>query len=121
MPQRKIAWLEMSAPNRLQTAQFYADIFGLELKDYPDMRYTTLATGNADLGIGIGQPTEENPGGTYFYFESDDLEADLEAIKRKGGQVVAEPFEVPNVGSMAFFRDPGGNIMALGKFIPPGG
>ena len=102
MPQRKIAWLEMSAPNRLQTAQFYADIFGLELKDYPDMRYTTLATGNADLGIGIGQPTEENPGGTYFYFESDDL-------------------EVPNVGSMAFFRDPGGNIMALGKFIPPGG
>ncbi|GAB4574622.1 MAG: hypothetical protein Kow0077_22130 [Anaerolineae bacterium] len=113
---RKIVHLEIFADDRLETARFYADLFGWEVQDYADMSYTMLNTPNQEMGIGIGQRTAEQPGMTTFYIESEDLQADLEAIKAKGGQVVVEPMDVPGVGSMAFFTDPSGNIMALGKF-----
>ncbi len=121
MAKRKVVWLEIFADDRGELAGFYTELFGFDFKDYPDMNYTTLSTGNGDegFGIGIGQRTEENPGVTTIYIESGDLEADLAAIKGKGGTVVEESMEVPGVGRMAFFKDPGGNFMALGDFTPP--
>jgi predicted enzyme related to lactoylglutathione lyase len=117
MAKRKVVWLEIFTDDRTKTAKFYADLFGFEIQDFPDMNYTTLSTGNEETGIGIGQRTADNPGATTIYIESSNLEADLKAIEAKGGQVVIPPMEVPNVGRMAFFTDPGGNMMALGDFI----
>lgn len=113
---RKIVHLEIFASDRLQIAQFYADLFGWEVRDFADMNYTMLDISEDEVGIGIGQATDEEPGATTFYIDSEDLAADLEAIKAKGGTVVVEPMEVPGVGKMAFFKDPAGNMMALAKF-----
>lgn len=116
MSKRKIVWLELFAQDRAATAKFYGDLFGFEVKDFPDMNYTTLDTGNDELGIGIGQVTDETPGATTFYIASTDIPADLEKIKAHGGIVVVEPMDIPGVGTMAFFKDPGGNLAALGDF-----
>ncbi|MBN2469285.1 MAG: VOC family protein [Anaerolineae bacterium] len=113
---RKIVHLEIFADDRVKTAQFYADLFGWEVQDYADMNYTMLNLDSGEPGIGIGQPSEQNPGYTAFYIDSADLEADLAAIRARGGEVVVEPMQVPGVGSMAFFKDPAGNLVALGKF-----
>lgn len=120
MAKRKIVWLELSADDRPALADFYTELFGFDSRDFSDMNYTTLQTGNSDegFGIGIGQRTAENPGATTIYIESADLAADLEKIKAKGGTVVLEPMEIPGTGWMAFFTDPAGNMMALGNFIP---
>lgn len=113
---RKIVHHEIFADDRLQTAQFYADLFGWEVRDFADMNYTMVDIDEDAPGIGIGQRSAENPGATTFYIDSEDLAADLEAIKVKGGTVVVEPMEVPGVGTMAFFADPAGNLMAIAKF-----
>ena len=87
------------------------------------MNYTTMSTGNSDpgFGIGIGQVTPEQPGMAVFYIESQDIQADLKAIQSKGGQAVDEPMDIPGVGTIAFFKDPAGNLMAIANFIPEAG
>lgn len=123
MGKRTVAWIELYADDRGDLASFYSDLFGFEVKDYAEMNYTTLATANKDdgFGIGIGQRSEENPGMTTIYISSSDIEADLNAIQARGGTVMGEPTEVPGVGRLAFFHDPGGNFMALGDFLPSPG
>ncbi len=116
MAGRKVVHLEIFGRERMASAQFYADLFGWEVRDYPDMQYTMLRTGNQEIGIGVGQASDGQPALPTFYIESTDLQADLQAIRNKGGIVVEEPFEVPGVGWLAFFKDPAGNLIALGKF-----
>lgn len=120
MTKRKIVHLEFNARDRAALGRFYADLFGWEVRDFPDMDYTTLNTGNEELGIGIGQVTEQNPPLITWYIESTDLAADLKAIEARGGTVVEPLIDVPGVGQMAYFTDPAGNFMALGKFLPQG-
>jgi predicted enzyme related to lactoylglutathione lyase len=119
MAKRNIVHLEISAKDRLALANFYADLFGWEVRDFADMNYTTLGIGNKETGLGIMNATDEAPGGVSFYIESTDLEGDLAAIVKKGGEVLMPRMDVEGVGSMAFFRDPAGNVLALGDFIPP--
>jgi predicted enzyme related to lactoylglutathione lyase len=118
MSKRNVVHLEIFADDRLATARFYCDLFGWDHRDFAENDYSTLATGNEEIAIGIGQRTAEQPGATTFYIESDDLAADLKAVEAAGGTMIVPPMEVPGVGSMAFFTDPSGNIMALGKFLP---
>jgi predicted enzyme related to lactoylglutathione lyase len=114
---RKVVHLELYADDRPATAKFYAELFGWGLRDFPDMGYTTLATGSEETGVGIGTRSAESPAGPVLYIESVDLQADLQAIVAQGGKAVDEPMEIPGVGTIAFFKDPAGNLMALGKFI----
>lgn len=116
MSGRRVVHLELTGSDRLASARFYAELFGWEMKDYPDMQYTTLNTGNQEIGIGIGPASNGQTSPPTFYIESADLEADLQAIRAAGGEVVEEVLHVPGVGSMAYFKDPAGNLIALGKF-----
>lgn len=48
-----------------------------------------------------------------MYIHTDDLEASRAAIKAGGGTITMESFEIPTVGTMAMFKDPSGNHLAL--------
>lgn len=115
---RKVVHVEMVAEERLKTANFYANLFGWQVQDYTEMGYTMLNTAEGEMGVGIGDPSEDNPGRVTFYIESEDPAADLQAISAAGGTVVGEPMEVPTVGTLAFFLDPAGNMVGLAKFLP---
>jgi predicted enzyme related to lactoylglutathione lyase len=45
--------------------------------------------------------------------KTDDLEASKAKIKEKGGTILLESYEIPTVGTMATFKDPTGNMLAL--------
>lgn len=81
-----------------------------------DLGYTNVVTGNTSMGI--LQATDERPGVVAFYIESEDIDADLLAVKNAGGTVVVPKVEIPGVGYQAWFRDLDGNILALGQFTP---
>ncbi len=115
---RKIVHVEMWAEDRLATANFYAALFGWQVQDYADMGYTMLNTAEDAIGLGLGQPSDQSPDVTMFYIESEDPAADLQAIAAQGGTIAAEPMEVPGVGTIAFFRDPAGNLVGLARFLP---
>lgn len=119
MAKRSIVHLEIAAKDRLALANFYADLFEWEVQDFADMNYTMLGIGNKEAGLGIMNATDGAPGGVAFYIESTDLEGDLAAIVEKGGEVFMPRMDVEGVGSMAFFKDPAGNVLALGDFLGP--
>jgi predicted enzyme related to lactoylglutathione lyase len=116
---RKIVHLELPAQDRLALAHFYSDLFGWDIRDFPEMDYTMLDTGNQETGVGLMPSTDDSPGGMAWYVESEDVEADLCTIGARGGTVLVPCFTVAGVGDMAFFADPAGNVMALGKFLDP--
>lgn len=109
-----IVHVELAAENPSELAQFYEQVFGWQLKEYPEMNYTTFSSGEGSLGGGFNQVSDEIPPGTVvFYIQTDDIETSLEQIKQSGGEALWQPMEVPGVGTIAHFRDPSGNRVAL--------
>lgn len=52
------------------------------------------------------------------YFEVDDVDKALKAVKEAGGTVLEEPFDEPNVGRMAIVRDNVGAYLRLWTSVP---
>jgi len=109
-----IVHIELSAADRQAAARFYADIFGWQTQDFPEMNYTTFSTGEGSVGGGLNPVQEGNPAGTVVpYIQTDDIDATLAKIEARGGQTVVPKMEIPGVGFIAHFSDPTGNRMAL--------
>jgi predicted enzyme related to lactoylglutathione lyase len=109
-----IVHIEISAKDHKAAGKFYSTVFGWELKEYPEMNYTTFASGEDAVGGGFNPVSEEHPAGTIMvYIHTDDLDASLEKIKANGGELVTGRYEIPTVGDMATFKDPTGNLVAL--------
>ena len=109
-----IVHVEFSAKDHTAAGKFYSTVFGWELKEYPEMNYTTFQPEKDAVGGGFSPVSEEYPAGTIMvYIETDDLDASLEAIKANGGEVVTGRYPIPGVGDMATFKDPTGNLVAL--------
>lgn len=113
-----IVHVEISAEDRSQLAQFYHQIFGWELKDFPDMDYTTFMSGEGGVGGGFNPVGEGNEAGTVVvYIAVDDVQATLDEIERQGGNTLMPPTDIPGVGKIAQFIDPTGNRMAIIKGV----
>ncbi len=99
-----IVHLEISSKNHKESAKWYADVFGWESKEYPEMDYSTWQGIDGSVGGGFNAISEENPAGTVtFYIHTDDLAASVTKVKEKGGEILLESFEIPTVGTMASF------------------
>lgn len=111
----RIVHVELAAEDRAELGRFYQDVFGWQLQEYPEMNYTTFSSGDGSLGGGFSPVSEHNPrGSVVIYIETDDINATLEQIKQEGGETVwPQPLDVPGVGTIVHFRDPGGNLVAL--------
>ena len=63
---------------------------------------------------------EGTPPHWNIYFNVDSADDTASRVKELGGDVMAEPFDIPGVGRMAVFTDPTGamfNVMHAGKAI----
>ena len=122
MSKRNVVHIEIPAQNRESLARFYQNVFGWDFQHLTDPSpYTMGETGNK---IGLGLPdlgNEYQPGNVIIYLDSDDIAADLRKIEAAGGKRLSEPFNVGEMGEMAFFSDPTGNRLALWKSLQPGG
>jgi hypothetical protein len=116
-----IVHIELSANNHKEAARFYNTVFGWELRDYPEMDYTTFTSGEGAPGGGFNTVGEGNPAGTtVVYINTDDIEASLAAIEANGGKGITPPMDIPGVGTMLHFVDPTGNRMSLLKPVAQG-
>lgn len=112
MSKRPIVHVEIPAADRLAAAKFYADMFGWEFQDIPEIRYTTFMTDS--VGGGFMDLSEHfKPGDVLIYIASDDIEADLKRVEELGGKMVVSKQEIPDIGWFGVFTDPTGNLIAL--------
>ncbi len=111
-----IVHIELSAHDQKEIASFYANVFGWQIQEFPDMNYTTFSSGEDRPGGGFNAVSEANPAGTTIvYIETDDVDASLAKIEANGGERVGEPLDIPGVGIIHWFNDPSGNHMSLLK------
>jgi uncharacterized protein len=108
----KICYIELPATDVKRSADFYAKVFGW------NVRTRGNGTTAFDDSVGevsgtwvLGRPPASEPG-LLTYIMVDSVAATLEAIVANGGQVV-QPIgrDAPEI--TARFRDPGGNVIGL--------
>jgi uncharacterized protein len=118
MSKHPIIHVELSTHDREASGKFYADVFGWEIRQIPEMNYATFRTGEG-VGGGLNPISDSNPAGTItFYIETDDVDVTLKDIAAHGGKILAEKLEIPGVGWFGVFQDPSGNIVSLLKPLP---
>ena len=102
--------------------KFYADAFGWEINEIPDMHYTIVQTGPstdegfpAEVGfIGGGMLKRESPTDRpVITIDVEDIDAALEKIESLGGSKILGRQEVGEMGYAAYFKDVEGNLMGL--------
>jgi uncharacterized protein len=115
-----ISWRELMTSDLEAAWSFYEKVFGWEKQEAMDM-------GPAGLYQLYGRPGGEMLGGMMqitpdmggmpptwlYYVEVDDLDATLERVAQKGGQVMNGPMEVPGGDRVAQCIDPQGANFAL--------
>jgi uncharacterized protein len=104
--------------------RFYAEAFGWQLQEMPELRYTTVSTGPVtDEGM-PGEPGFIN-GGMFdraaageinkpvLTIDVDDIDATWKSIEQLGGKPVGEKLAVGDMGFAAYFTDSEGNLIGL--------
>jgi predicted enzyme related to lactoylglutathione lyase len=108
----KICYIEMPAVDIRRSADFYAKVFGWQLRQRGDGSTAfDDTTGEVSGTWVLGRPPSSTPG-LLLYIMVDSVAATIEAVIAHGGQFV-QPIggDAPEI--TARFRDPGGNVIGL--------
>ena len=108
-----VVHFELFAKDAPALGAFYAELFGWNLQDLPDIRYVLIDTG-AGAGISGGiLSVADGWRQPMFYVSVDDLQPALDRVERAGGATTLPP--ITEVVSFAQFSDPEGHVVGLLK------
>ena len=117
----KIIWLESSSTDVPASAKFYGDLFGWPIVTDEKMNYTMTAFEGGETGMGFSEVNEERgvaPGSVLIYVDVADVDATIAKAKELGAPIFLDKMEIPTVGWMAIFGDPGGNRIGVMQSMP---
>ncbi len=117
-------WNELMTWSVDKAKAFYADTLGWSYQDFPmadGANYTVCMAGEEVAG-GIWEMTPGTgmdgvPDHWFAYITVDDVDARIAKVRDAGGEVVKEPFDVPQVGRIATVKDKAGAV--VGWITPP--
>ena len=108
-------WPEHLSTDSRRSVKFYRHVFGVETETRPDIEveeYTVLLVGGIGVGGVMQMPEEMVAEGVksewYVYFQVGNFSDSAEYVRNRGGRLVAEPLDVPEVGRIVVARDPQG-------------
>jgi predicted enzyme related to lactoylglutathione lyase len=108
----KICYIEMPAIDIARSADFYAKVFGWEIRKRGDGATAfDDATGQVSGSWVLRRPPSQTPG-LLVYVMCDSVAATIESIVAHGGEIV-QPIGADAPEITARFRDPGGNVIGL--------
>jgi predicted enzyme related to lactoylglutathione lyase len=99
-------------------ADFFAGILGLEISGTASEGYAEVKAGAMTIALHTGAMVDDFGalGGTLLQFSSDDVRADIEEIRGRGGKIVLEPTETDWGTTSAYVAGPHGVLVELYKF-----
>lgn len=118
----RVVHFEVPAKDMKRAQKFYADAFGWQINEMPQMNYTMVGTTPSDQN---GRPTElgainggmgkkggplKNP---VITISVDNIDEALKTVQAHGGKVEQKKIAVGNMGFSAYFKDTEGNVMGL--------
>jgi predicted enzyme related to lactoylglutathione lyase len=113
----KVCYIEMPALDIGRSADFYARVFGWQIRRRGNGSTAfDDTTGEVSGTWVVGRPPSSQPG-LLFYIMVDSVAATIDAVVAHGGEIV-QPIGADAPEITARFRDPGGNV--IGLYQPPG-
>jgi uncharacterized protein len=108
-------WVDLGAPDVDAAAAFYGAVFGWQFQSAgPNAGGYGMFTLDGKTIAAVGPLTEDGAESAWtLYFDAPDANATAGAVKRAGGAVRAEPFDVFTAGRMGHFADPAGAQFAV--------
>ena len=110
------SWADLSSHDMEATKSFYSDLFGWTAGDSaPEFGgyFMFFKDGKEVAGAGPTQAPPGQPPAWLTYVSVDDAAATTEKARSAGGQVVVEPMQVGDQGTMAVIVDPTGAVFGL--------
>jgi uncharacterized protein len=108
----KICYIEMPAVDVRLSSDFYAKVFGWNVRQRNDGSVAfDDSVGEVSGTWIVGRAPTSEPG-LLFYIMVDSVEQAVELIKSNGGEIV-QPIGMDAPEITARFRDPGGNVIGL--------
>jgi predicted enzyme related to lactoylglutathione lyase len=117
----KIMWLESASTDVPASAKFYGELFGWPIVTDERMNYTMTSFEGEETGMGFSEVNEERgvmPGSILVYVDVADVDATIARAKELGAPIFLDKTEIPTVGWMAIFGDPGGNRIGVMQSMP---
>jgi len=111
--------VELGSSDQDRARDFYAALFDWEGDDSPMGKGATYTmfrkAGKATAGLYQVDPELPNAAPDCWtpYVAVEDADASVESARAGGALVLAEPFDVFDIGRMAVVQDPGGAVLAL--------
>jgi uncharacterized protein len=106
-----ISYLHIPALDPQESARFYADVFGWEIRDHPEHPSFTDGTGHVIGAFMANRPVSGESGMLpYIYVTS--VDEILHSVSARGGAPVMVPYPEGDLW-VATFRDPAGNIVGV--------
>ena len=113
MTNAPVVHFEIGAADGDRARRFYGDLFGWAVTDGGD-GYGVVDTGTSvGIGGGILQAPEGVAPYVTFYVGVDDIEKTLGRAEELGARRLMGPMPVGEMGEMAMFTDPDGNVLGL--------
>lgn len=115
-PEGAPCWADATFSDLEGAKRFYGDVlgwtFGESSSEYGN--YTqAYSDGKAVAAVVPPMPGSEDQSAWCLYFASPDVAATAEKVKAAGGQVVMEPMQVGDFGSMALAKEPTGAAFGI--------
>jgi predicted enzyme related to lactoylglutathione lyase len=117
----RIAHLELATTDKQASGRFYADLFGWPVETVQPMDYTMTMFPDEQTTMGFSPVNEEQgvtPGSVLVYVDVADVDATIARAKELGAPVYMDKTEIPTIGWMAIFGDPGGNRIGVMQRMP---
>ncbi len=109
-------WVDLGTDDVARATTFYSTLFGWDTEVGPPEAggyVMCMAQGRPVAGIGPKMGPAEVPTAWTTYLASDDVDATTSKVGAAGGAVLAEPFDVMDVGRMSVAADPGGAVFGI--------
>jgi len=109
-------WVDLGTVDPAASAAFYGALFGWSCDEGPPEAggyRMCMLRGRPVAGIGVSQNPPDWPPWWATYVAVDDADATAAAVTAAGGTVLAEPFDILDVGRMAVFADPAGHACSV--------
>lgn len=124
----RVVHFEIHAKDQDKLQKFYHEVFGWEIQDMgPQMdNYRIITTGKDEPGAkwagingGMNPRQGESPKGNepvnafVCVISVENIDDILKKIEAAGGAVATDKMDVPGVGSLAYRKDPDGNLFGV--------
>jgi predicted enzyme related to lactoylglutathione lyase len=108
----KVSFVEIPAADTVAIAAFYADVFGWNIRGDNPAHISFDDTPHDLIGAFVNTRAAPSEAGVVPYMYVEGIDATLEKVRERGGQVVREPYAEGGLW-VATFRDPAGNLMGV--------